>query len=528
MGVLFSRVGRKPLIAVALSMAILGALVWIKLTTAASASDPRPTPDTVAVVNGEPLSRAIFDRAFLKIAEYNIRFGPGLPIERLWSYRLEALSQAVDEQLVRTEAREHDISVSDEEVTAGLDGMVNQYLAQLRGQGGDLEEKLGQACAGLGGPRQPTMTEAQFRPWLRDWLRPRYGEEVAVSLMTERLKAQVIPAPAVTEDDLREQFATVTLRSIAIRHTTGERLEEAEREAEERAKDLLRQLHEGADFAALATTASDDARYRDRGGLEGTMLVSHLNPDRQKAVFSLQVGEVSELIKTDSGYEILYVEARGYDLPPDYEETKSELRARLAAQRQEQAWQEHVSKLHEQATITVTDTELRAYTALREGKDDEGLALLEAASQYPDKIGPAGAASVFFQLGARYSVQQRWAEATQAYASCDRQLAPVLHLFPQARVAAQFGLGHTYENLAVQLREQGHLEEAEAASAQAVEHYQQVGRETSNPSHHDRLRLAYLRLGRSDLAEEEGAWLDQYRREMNKRRQERNARTPTQ
>jgi tetratricopeptide (TPR) repeat protein len=229
-------------------------------------------------------------------------------------------------------------------------------------------------------------------------------------------------------------------------------------------------------------------------------------------VASLEVGEVSGLIKTDLGYEIVRVEERGHDLPPDYEESKPRLRARLAAERQEQAWQAYVKALHDEAAIAVTDPELLAYTSIREGKTEEALALLETASQDADGLGLAGAASVFFQLGARYSLENCWAEAAQAYAASDHHVSQVLPLFPDARVATLLGLGHTYENLCLQLREQQQAEQAEAALTKAVHYYQEVGRHTDNPSHHDRLRLAYERVGRADLAEEETAWLTRHRR----------------
>lgn len=519
MGVLLTRVVRRRVLVAVLVMAAFGALLAVAADRGSSPTPPTgPSSDTVATVNGEPLSRAIFDRAFLKIAEHYVRFGPGLPLERMWSYRLEAFSQAVDEQLVMNEARAHEISVSAQAVDEELDEMVNQYLAQLGGQGDDLETRLAQACAALGGPSQPTMSEPQFRAWLRDWLRPRYGEEAKAALTAERVKAQVIPLPPVTEDDLRAQFATVTLRTIAIRYRSTERLEEAEREAEERAEDLLRQIRGGADFAALAATASDDDRYRSTGGLEEAVLLSFLNPDRQTAVASLQVGEVSELIRTDRGHEIIGVEERGYDLPADYEESKPELRARLAEERQDQAWEKHVTAMHDVAAITVTDSELLAYGRLEEGDAEEALVLLEEASEEAESLGPSGATSVFFQLGARYSVQNRWEEATQAYASCDHYVSQVLTLFPAGRISTLFGLGHTYENLAVQLREQEQTARAEEASSQAVKYYQDAGRHTSSASHHDRLQLAYERLGRADLAEQEAEWLERYRSAMEARR----------
>jgi tetratricopeptide (TPR) repeat protein len=445
----------KRILACALIGLACGALVSIAPGRGACAAAPLPASDAVATVNGKPLSRSLLDQAFLRMATHYATFGPGLPIERLWSYRLDALSQAVDEQLVNDEARGHGITVS-------ADALDEEALSTL--------------------------------------------------------KSEVVPLLPVSEEDLREQFATITLRSIAIRRRSGDRWEDAEREARERADGLLRQIRAGADFATLAAAASADERGRAAGGLEEKVLVSSLDPERGKAVASLEVGEVSGVIMTAVGYEIVRVEGRGYDLPPDYEARKPQLRARLAAERQDHAWQAQVKALHDGAAFIVTDPELRAYTCLQEGRSEEALALLRMASDDAEGLGPAGAASVFFLLGARYSLQQRWAEAAEAYTSSDHYVSEVLTLFPDARVATLLGLGHTYENLGRQLHDREQVEQAEAASAKAVEYYQEVGRQTENPSHHDRLRLAYVRLGRRDLAEQEETWLAHRRTAMDAHR----------
>ncbi len=493
-----------------LRVALLISSVILLLTAGrgiCSEEQPRPAQETIATVNGEPLLRGVFDRAFLKIAEQNVRFGPGLPLERMWSYRLEALSQAVDEQLVSEEARAHNLTVSAGAIDAALDEIVNEYLAQIGNQGDERETQLAKICAQLGGPVQPKMSEGEFRLWLHDWLRSRYLENVTAALRERQLRAEVVPLSPVSEQDLRTQYETVTLHTIALRRREAERLEEAEHEVRERGEELLRQIRAGADFAALAATASDDESYKETSGLEGAVLLSSLHPERRKAVLSLKVGEVSELLKTDLGYELVRVEARGYDIPADYEERKPQLQLQLAAERQEQDWQAYMKTRHDEASIVVTDPELLAYTCLREGKAEEALALLEKAAQESESLGPAGAASVFFQLAAHYSLQNRWEEAAQAYASADHYILQVLTLFPDARVATLLGLGHSYENLYRQLREQQSAA-AEAALTKAVQYYQEAGQHNNSLSHHDRLRLAYMRLGREDLAEQEEAWLE--------------------
>jgi parvulin-like peptidyl-prolyl isomerase len=77
-------------------------------------------------------------------------------------------------------------------------------------------------------------------------------------------------------------------------------------QAKAKAQDVLKQIKAGGDFVALAkkySQASDAAT----GGDLGTVTKSQLPSDIQKAVDAVQVGQVSDLIKTQYGYEIIKI-----------------------------------------------------------------------------------------------------------------------------------------------------------------------------------------------------------------------------
>ncbi len=81
------------------------------------------------------------------------------------------------------------------------------------------------------------------------------------------------------------------------------------------AQSVLDQLKSGADFATLAAqydpNASGDLGWFPRGYL--------LDPKVEEAAFSLQVGQISDVIQTDSGYVIIKVLGRDaqHPLSPD-------------------------------------------------------------------------------------------------------------------------------------------------------------------------------------------------------------------
>ncbi|MFY8273242.1 SurA N-terminal domain-containing protein [Pseudoalteromonas sp. SSDWG2] len=74
----------------------------------------------------------------------------------------------------------------------------------------------------------------------------------------------------------------------------------------EKAQDLLVQLQEGADFAELAETQSDDIVSAEMGGDLDWIERDMLDPDFEQAAFALsEVGQLSEVVQSEFGYHII-------------------------------------------------------------------------------------------------------------------------------------------------------------------------------------------------------------------------------
>jgi peptidyl-prolyl cis-trans isomerase D len=80
--------------------------------------------------------------------------------------------------------------------------------------------------------------------------------------------------------------------------------------AKAKAEDLLKQIKAGGDFAALAKANSDDPGSKVAGGELGFLNPGQTVPEFNKAAFSLNPGQTSDVIKTQFGYHILQVEER--------------------------------------------------------------------------------------------------------------------------------------------------------------------------------------------------------------------------
>jgi len=96
---------------------------------------------------------------------------------------------------------------------------------------------------------------------------------------------------------------------------------------EARAKDLLKQLKGGADFAALAKQHSEDPGSAAKGGDLDWVTRGQMVPEFEKTAFSLKPKEISDVVKTQYGFHIVQVlEKQDARLKP-FEEVKAELAA---------------------------------------------------------------------------------------------------------------------------------------------------------------------------------------------------------
>jgi peptidyl-prolyl cis-trans isomerase D len=83
-----------------------------------------------------------------------------------------------------------------------------------------------------------------------------------------------------------------------------------EEEARRIAQTLLERLRAGADFATLAQASSEDPGSAPEGGELGCFPPGRMVPAFDDAIFDLDPGETSELVRTNFGYHIIRLESR--------------------------------------------------------------------------------------------------------------------------------------------------------------------------------------------------------------------------
>jgi peptidyl-prolyl cis-trans isomerase C len=192
----------------------------------------------------------------------------------------EEIRQFVIDQLVARTLFAQELAKNNIIIT---DGDVNLKLQEIYDQVGG-EEKLAKFLQQNYGS---AANLAMFRAWIRE------------SLVEAAIKKQL-------------------LTHVSVRHILIAVPENADDRAVENAlaksRDVRGRISSAEQFAAIAKDFSEDIASRDKGGLLGTTARGDdepiFSPAFEQAIFSLQVSEISEPIRSRYGWHIVMVESR--------------------------------------------------------------------------------------------------------------------------------------------------------------------------------------------------------------------------
>jgi len=125
-------------------------------------------------------------------------------------------------------------------------------------------------------------------------------------------------------------------------------------ETEEKAKDVIQKIADGADFAELAESESTGPSAANGGDL-GFFTKNQMVTPFAEAAFAMETGEVSEPVKTRFGWHVIKVEDKRDRQPPKFADVKDRLKGSLVRQQ----LQERMASLRDGAAIEILDESLK-------------------------------------------------------------------------------------------------------------------------------------------------------------------------
>jgi parvulin-like peptidyl-prolyl isomerase len=297
---------------------------------------------------------AIVNNARINIQDYKKRvlfswFQSGNQISDPQGSSVQVLDQMVEDELIREQARQRNITVSPDEVSKFIEQQFGYQRETPTPSPTPAISPTPLPSPTPGGSPTPTpaptatpislesyqkayksyveqldkaagFKETDFRSLAElDLLRQRLYDAISTEVPTteEQVRAQhilvriITPEPTATP--LPEGQPTPTPDPAA----TPTPAPRSEAEALARIIEVKQKLDAGGDFAALVAEYSEDAGSKAQGGELGWFGKGQMVAEFENAAFALQPGQVSDPVKTQFGYHLIKLEERDPARPLD-------------------------------------------------------------------------------------------------------------------------------------------------------------------------------------------------------------------
>jgi peptidyl-prolyl cis-trans isomerase SurA len=176
-------------------------------------------------------------------------------------------------------------------------------------------------------------------------------------LLQEVRRMEVDSKVSVSEPEIGERYrehiadytepAKIRLREIVIKFDSATEVDQGAK-----ARRLLQEIRQGADFAEVARMHSESASRQDGGDL-GFFEKGELTEALATAAFALNPGDVSEVIRMSTAFYILRVEEKSEEKVKALEEVRSAVADAIFQEKMNSQLQKYIQQLRERAIVEV-------------------------------------------------------------------------------------------------------------------------------------------------------------------------------
>ena len=302
-------------------------------------------------VNGDILTKTEFELRQIAVLRARPELGNVTPDspelkKAIGEVTPQLILEAVDELLLIQRGRELGLALGDEQFKGIVDNIKKSN---------NLEDQA-QFQAAL---KQEGMTMTDLRRQLERQM-----------LASEAQRRDVVDKISVTEAEAQayygshaQEFTTpseVTLREVLIEVPVSDRgVNVAEDDAKQAEAEAIRKrLLAGEPFARLAAEVSD-AASKANGGLIGPIGRDELAEALRTQIDKMKVGDLTGIIRTPRGYQILKLESRTETKIRTFDEARSDISNKVGESKMTGERLKYLERLRAQATIAWRNDELK-------------------------------------------------------------------------------------------------------------------------------------------------------------------------
>ena len=292
----------------------------------------------VAIVNDDVITLSELDEALEPYAR-QIReayYSPQTKREMLFKLRQDMLNKMIDEKLTYQETERLHVSVDDRDV--------DQHIEQIKSEHFLTEEELRKSLAAEG------YTLEEYRERIKEQM-------LRMRLINIEVKSKI----AVTEKDIREYYEEHTedyrgtqkyhLRTILIRVPPFAGADQ-EKAALEQVESIVKDLKTGAAFDELAKQYSQDGTAESGGDL-GLFTLDELSAEFQETVKQMAEGQISPVIQTSNGYQVLMLQEIKKIPGKTLKEARIEIHERLYRDLVEEKYKAWLAALRDRSYVKI-------------------------------------------------------------------------------------------------------------------------------------------------------------------------------
>ncbi len=266
--------------------------------------------------------------------------------EGLKSLEANLIDSLIVMKLLENYAEENDITVTGEEIDEQMQTALGNYSS---------EEDFETALKSMGINRK----------FLEDYFKSQLISNKIYGIVTANVSVTADEVRQYYDDNKATQFlvparmeASHILAIFPWVKDGSEETQQGRDEALAKIEMIQEKLNEGEDFAEVARQYSDDTPSAENGGELGFISKGQMVEEFDKALFALDVGEVSGIVETEYGFHI--IKATGYEKEyiQEFSEVEEAIDTYLLNLHKMEVWEDFVYSLIEKIDIQYfTDVE---------------------------------------------------------------------------------------------------------------------------------------------------------------------------
>jgi peptidyl-prolyl cis-trans isomerase SurA len=303
--------------------------------------------EIIARVNNEIITQSDFQKADAQLRDEITHDCQGCSPEKIADeykdQQKDLLRGLIDQSLMVQRAKDMGISVETDIVKRLDDVRKQNNLNSI--------EDLEKAVEGSGLAWEDYKTQMRNGMLTQEVIRREVGSHI--NIPNEEVKQYYDAHP---QEFTRPEQVEISEIFLSTEGKSPEEIESVQKKAE----DLRNRVMKGDDFNEIAKRYSEGSTAKDQGGDLGLFKRGALAPQLEEVVFKMEKGQITDVIQTKTGFEILKVDAHFQAGLQPMDKVENEIMNRLYLSKMQPQMRTYLAQLREESYVMVkpgyTDT----------------------------------------------------------------------------------------------------------------------------------------------------------------------------